>query len=99
MAEQYGDLITELIDLFAQTAPGALAKLERGRDAGDADAIRAAAHNLKGACQNVGAGAMAELCRAIEADPPNADVDRLAELLDPTVAALRTVARPSRRSG
>jgi HPt (histidine-containing phosphotransfer) domain-containing protein len=93
MAEQYGDLITELIDIFAQTAPDALAALQRGRAAGDDDAMRAAAHSLKGACQNLGAGVMAELCRTIEADPAHADVDRLAELLEPTVAALRAAGR------
>jgi HPt (histidine-containing phosphotransfer) domain-containing protein len=93
MAEQYGDLISELIDIFAQTAPDGLAALRRGRDAGDDDAVRSAAHHLKGACQNVGAGAMADLCRAIEADAAHADVERLARLLEPTVAALRAVSR------
>jgi hypothetical protein len=36
---------------------------------------------------------MADLCRAIEADAAHADVERLARLLEPTVAALREVNR------
>ncbi|MDX6724614.1 MAG: histidine phosphotransfer protein HptB [Solirubrobacteraceae bacterium] len=94
MRAQYGDVLEQLIDIFAATTPDSIAELERARDAGDADAIRRAAHRFKGACQNVGAIAMAQLCRDLETEPALAatGVASLREALEPTLTALRGVA-------
>jgi PAS domain S-box-containing protein len=94
MRAQYGDLLGQLLDIFAATTPEALDELGRARDAGDPEAVRRAAHSLKGACQNVGATAMEQLCRDLEVDPGLAGtaVARLGELLEPTLAALRALA-------
>ncbi len=91
MRAQYGDLLEQLIAIFAATTPEALDALERARDA---DTIRRVAHSLKGACQNVGAIAMAQLCRELEGEPALAAtrVASLREALEPTLLALRGVA-------
>jgi HPt (histidine-containing phosphotransfer) domain-containing protein len=83
-----------MLYILYATTPDSLDEIERSREAGDPDAIRRAAHSLKGSCQNVGATAMATVCHELEADPAIADagVERLRELVEPTLAALRGVA-------
>jgi HPt (histidine-containing phosphotransfer) domain-containing protein len=90
MRAQYGELLEQLVEIFAATTPEALDELARARDA---DAIRRAAHTLKGACQNVGATEMEQVCRELERDPGSADtgIARLVALLEPTLAALRAL--------
>jgi HPt (histidine-containing phosphotransfer) domain-containing protein len=93
MREQYGDLIAQLVDIFADTTPAALADLQSALERDDRETLRAVAHSLKGACQNVGALAMAELCRALEDDPAAAatHLPRLRAAVEPTLAALRGI--------
>ena len=94
MREQYGELIDQLVGIFAETTPDALAALDSARERDDAESIRGAAHSLKGACQNVGATVMTELCRALEANPASAatTLDARRAAFEPTLAALRDVA-------
>ena len=91
LRDQYGDLLAQLIDIFADTTPATLSELRSARERDDADAIRRAAHRLKGACQNVGATRMTELCRALEANPASATLDALPAAFEPTLTALRGV--------
>ena len=88
---QYSGLLEQLIDIFAETTPATLGELERAHDAGDADAIRRTAHGLKGASQNVGATAMADLCRSLETDPAVAStaLAGLRDAFEQTLEALR----------
>jgi len=92
MREQYGELIGQLIGIFADTTPDALAQLRDASERGDGETTRAVAHTLKGACQNVGATAMADLCRGLEADPAASGLERLQALFAPTLTALRDAA-------
>jgi HPt (histidine-containing phosphotransfer) domain-containing protein len=87
----WGDLLDQLVDLFAQTTPEGVAELRAAVGAGDAAALRGVAHRLKGGCQNVGATRLALACRALEesAAAAEADVDALEALVAPTLAALR----------
>ena len=100
LRDQYGDLLAQLIDIFADTTPDALAGLESALERDDREAIRGVAHSLKGACQNVGATAMAELCRALEADPASAAtyLPGLRDALEPTLAVLRDVVAAERHA-
>ncbi len=91
LQQTYGDLATELVTLFEQTAAETLAELRSAVAAGDAEAIRGVAHRLKGGARNVGATGLAELTFAIEQGTvaPGPGVERLAAALDPACTALR----------
>nr|BFE73760.1 hypothetical protein GCM10020092_070610 [Actinoplanes digitatis] len=68
------DTVTNLITTFLDEAPGQLAELDLAVAAGDADAVRFAAHSLKGAASNLGAGAMASVCEILEASALHHDL-------------------------
>ena len=63
---EYPDIVDQLLDLFLQSTPPLLAELRAAVDGGDSEALRRAAHKLKGSCQNIGATVMAALCHALE---------------------------------
>jgi two-component system, sensor histidine kinase and response regulator len=60
------DLVQRIIALFADEAPRLLQSLHAAVAAGEADAVRAAAHSLKSSSANVGARMLSEACKAIE---------------------------------
>jgi HPt (histidine-containing phosphotransfer) domain-containing protein len=60
------DLIVELINLFIEDAPQKLNALRNGFDEGDGQAVRHAAHNLKGSSASMGALRMASVCGELE---------------------------------
>jgi HPt (histidine-containing phosphotransfer) domain-containing protein len=62
----YPEIIDQLIELFVESTPPLLGELRAGAETGDEEAVRRAAHKLKGSCQNVGAGFMAKLAANIE---------------------------------
>jgi HPt (histidine-containing phosphotransfer) domain-containing protein len=62
----YPEIIDQLIELFVESTPPLLGELRAGAELGDEEAVRRAAHKLKGSCQNVGAGFMAKLAADIE---------------------------------
>ncbi|MET8154376.1 response regulator [Actinoplanes sp. NPDC049668] len=68
------ETITNLITAFLDEAPGQLADLDLAVAAGDADAVRFAAHSLKGAASNLGAAAMASACDLLEVSALNHDL-------------------------
>ena len=89
--EQYPDIVDQLVDLFVQSTPPALEELRAAVGAEDRDAVRRAAHKLKGSCLNIGATFMATLCGGLEAGDRDA-AGTLADLeaaLEPTEAAIR----------
>lgn len=61
------DLVTELIDVFLEDLPGRLAAVRAAVDLGDAQAIRSAAHALKGSAASIGAARLAGVCARLEA--------------------------------
>jgi HPt (histidine-containing phosphotransfer) domain-containing protein len=94
--ETGGDLIVELIDVFADSATQLLADLTRALDSGEAAHATRFAHTLKGAASTVGAAQVTEGARAIEMlahegriAEAATRVPALASLIAPTVAALR----------
>ena len=57
----YPEIVDQLIELFVESTPPLLDELRAGARGGDGEAVRRAAHKLKGSCQNIGAGFMARL--------------------------------------
>ena len=62
----YPEIVDQLIELFVESTPPLLGELREGAEGGDGEAVRRAAHKLKGSCQNIGAGFMAKLAADIE---------------------------------
>jgi two-component system sensor histidine kinase/response regulator len=88
----YPEIVDQLIELFVESTPPLLGELRAGADAGDDEAVRRAAHKLKGSCQNIGAGFMAKLAGDIErasAVAP-AELDGLDRVFADTRDALRS---------
>src|SRR3954462_13190082 len=61
-----GDGIREVLEMFKNEAPAALVRLILAIQQTDLEAMRRAAHALKGCCDNFGARPMSALCREIE---------------------------------
>jgi HPt (histidine-containing phosphotransfer) domain-containing protein len=93
LGDQYGDLLSELVEIYALSTPDVFAALRVAVARDDMVAIRAAAHNLKGASQNVGATWIADVSRSIESDPSRAaaSIDRLLDAFEPTLERLRAI--------
>nr|WP_316643777.1 Hpt domain-containing protein [uncultured Roseateles sp.] len=62
------EFVTELVQAFLEDAPVQLRALARAAEAGDALALRRAAHTLKSNGNTFGAIAFADLARALEQD-------------------------------
>jgi signal transduction histidine kinase/DNA-binding response OmpR family regulator len=60
------NVVARVIDLFNRDAPGLVAEMRRSAAAGDAEALRKAAHVLKSTSATVGATTLAAHCREIE---------------------------------
>ena len=60
------EFVVELVETFAEEAPGMLAELRRALAAGDADAFRRGAHSLKSNGSTFGATAFAAMARDLE---------------------------------
>ena len=56
----------KLIDLYLQSAPDLLGRLRDAVAAGDAEALRQAAHGLKSSSGNLGARPLMALCKTLE---------------------------------
>lgn len=65
--EQGGDLVSELIAMFASTAPDALRRLRAAALGQGADDAERVAHSLKGSAAMLGATGISRLARMIEA--------------------------------
>lgn len=91
------DFVAELVDTFAEEAPGLLAEMRSALAAGAAERFRRAAHSLKSNSHTFGATQLADLARTLELGglPPSAAaVDALARAVETTLVALKTLARP-----
>jgi HPt (histidine-containing phosphotransfer) domain-containing protein len=91
LRDDYGDLASDLLELFEKTAAATLGELRAALDSGDADEVRRLAHRLKGSARNVGASGMAEIAAALEQRPPDpaATLGSLEAALEPTRTQLR----------
>ena len=61
------DLLTRIVDLFKSETPKAIAAMQAGIDENDLSSVRNAAHTLKSSSAYVGAKALSERCRDLEA--------------------------------
>lgn len=62
------EFVDELVDTYLEDAAAQLGAMRQAADAGDVRAMVRPAHSLKSSSANVGAMALAELCRALEAE-------------------------------
>jgi CheY-like chemotaxis protein/HPt (histidine-containing phosphotransfer) domain-containing protein len=87
----YPEVVPQLIELFVQSTPPLIDELRSGIADGDREAVRRAAHKLKGSCANIGAGFLAKLAATIERDAraTPADLDGLDRVFMDTRDALR----------
>ena len=94
-------LVQKVVAAYVGDAPARLAQLQAAAAAGDADALRRAAHALKSSSANVGAEQLSALCREIESLGRSGSVEAAKTLLTgvesqlPRVlAALATLRNP-----
>ncbi len=59
-------LLQQVVQLYLESVPRLIAELRRAGAAGDASAVRNAAHSLKSSSANLGAVRLAEMCKAVE---------------------------------
>ena len=79
-------------DEFLHSTEASLAKMRAAVDAGDAEALRRAAHTMKGASGSLGAIGLEALCRELEAalaSGPGPAAARVVERMAPEFAAVR----------
>jgi len=60
------DLLEQVIRLYLTSAHELLNQLRTGLQANDKDAVRVAAHTLKSSSANLGATALADMCKQLE---------------------------------
>jgi HPt (histidine-containing phosphotransfer) domain-containing protein len=90
------DFVIELVDTYADEAPGMRAELQAAWAAGSADRFRRAAHSMKTNALSFGALRLGDAARALElAGLPatTAPLDELAACCGEATAALRALAR------
>jgi len=96
MRSRLGDeaLVRDMLRLFADEAGAALDRVLAGRAAGDASALKRAAHYLEGMAANISAGELRDACGEVErrakaGDGEGAGVEELKGLLDRTLVEVR----------
>lgn len=79
-------LLAELITIFLEDYPGQLAALHQSLEQGDSDALRKAAHTLKGSLSYLAASPGAQLALAIEHAVLEANPAQVRELVSQLAA-------------
>jgi CheY-like chemotaxis protein len=92
-------LLPRLIAIFLRDAPRHLADARRAAEAGDFPALASAAHAMRGACGNVGAHRMRELCASVETLSRSGVTDGTAVLLAAIEAEFHRVKTEAGESG
>lgn len=92
------ELVNSVVELFLSDSPGYLAAVGEALGAGDADGVARNAHSLKGSSGYVGAEAVAETCRRLEAGARSGDLAEAPRLVaeleagfERTIGALRAL--------
>ena len=71
------ELIEEILELFATTTPEIMESLKRAAEEGDLETVGKCAHSIKGSAGNIGAEALLESMRDIEAACTEIDTDAI----------------------
>jgi HPt (histidine-containing phosphotransfer) domain-containing protein len=85
------DLLRELAELFIEECPGMLGNVDQAFRGGDTRALEFAAHTLKGAIGNFGAGEAYHAAHAIEAAARQGKLDEAGRLIEPLERALESM--------
>jgi CheY-like chemotaxis protein/HPt (histidine-containing phosphotransfer) domain-containing protein len=75
-------LFKELVELFLQDTPQRIGEIVAALESDDAQRLERAAHALKSSSANLGAMALSELCRELEAAGKHADLARAQTLVE-----------------
>jgi PAS domain S-box-containing protein len=89
---QDSEFAREIAHTFLETSKQLLAQLDHCAEQGDRAAIARAAHSLKGACANIHARPLYELCGELESGAASLGAPQLAELMAGIAAERRRVA-------
>jgi signal transduction histidine kinase/DNA-binding response OmpR family regulator len=93
------NIIREVFDVFRSEAPTLLQQMRQATQGGDINALRRAAHSLKGAAASLGAKSLAGLCAKIERRARTGVIEGIVELIGEaevhTHAVLKTLAGES----
>lgn len=73
------EFVDELVDTYFEDSTAQLELMRAAAGADDAEALVRPAHSLKSSSANVGAAALAEACRSLEADSRTGVVPDLAD--------------------
>jgi len=87
------DVVQRIVDLYLKNLPLGVAAVREACEAGDAHALEAAAHKLKGSSGTLGAKRIAELCERLEEIGRAGTVDGAAVLVDELESAKETLRR------
>ena len=80
------DLVKQLLGMFLESTPAAVAQLRRAIDAGDGTAVGRFAHALKSSAANVGAESLSAVMRELEKLGREARIDEARALADAVAA-------------
>jgi HPt (histidine-containing phosphotransfer) domain-containing protein len=83
------ELLTEIVEQFLEDSPRLLEEVGAAVAAGDAGALKRAAHTLKGAASNFGAAAVVATCLELEGIGRSDDLAAAAPARDRLDAAVR----------
>ncbi len=75
------DFVTELIGIFNQDVINRLSQMKAGLQAADARQVSQAAHALKGASGELGAGGLREICARLESSTAHGSIELVAPML------------------
>jgi HPt (histidine-containing phosphotransfer) domain-containing protein len=75
-------IVLELIDSFQRDTAARLKRLHEALARFDAGTVQAEAHSVRGAARQMGAEALADLCRSVEAAAPGMDWPELERRLN-----------------
>jgi DNA-binding response OmpR family regulator len=104
LAEETGDpqMVVEVVGVFLAELPARLERIRAAHAGGETAGLREAAHALGSPALMIGAVALGEACRALEAGADNRDADRLVAVVEGEVprakAALRAYVAAATRS-
>jgi HPt (histidine-containing phosphotransfer) domain-containing protein len=91
------DFLKELVDAYLDSTPGLFAAMRQAAVAGDATGLQRAAHTLKTGSANMGALALAALCKQLEEMGRSGALDGAAERIDAAAAAYDAAAAALRK--